>query len=977
MGKKKSGKHKHKKHAQHNENSLLQNPDTLALKETFKLDLERLMQEQPTEYINAIFAKAFGNINVDILRNIFPDNFQQYLELDEQSICSLAKRLIYAEKLEELEFIHENYPDYLQANVYQLMRSAIILDKPLSTGYLLSRRVCAPDSTFEHGHNLLHLATIAGAGGQLIQTLINEGVNYDAKDVLGKTPLHLAVMYKNLDACRMLASITADINAFDDQGNAAIHLSARHNNLVYRNILIENGANVRLANRDGETCKDFDRSKSRQLQLHKQNIQKDLENHKGQYRKVKEDLEQEIIQSNPNMLDYACYSYYELLFCRFNSKTFNNTKNHFVSFINDELTRSNKEYVELLCTQFTMFAYLFLLSGSGHTIEDFNRFYEADVVSSDEAAATLYNTLAAAFRQVGKYDEAMSTNQVALNILDHAEVEHGITARIREVKHAALYNRGLLYIDHRNVTAAATFFKQALEYDSGNVNTIMKLYEALVFNQEYEEARVLVLRQIADIPLQNLLLEIINCMSDDKDWKDFDHDLFNNVQIVDESLRNIYQKHYYPIMLEIALTEERYDDARNYCLEYSSYTINNSHMAVDLIIAGKYISICFLDGSYELALQYIEGLTKNNQVSSALVASNKPLQIMLAAIYCELGRQEDALEILRLFLDINIEDLGLGTSMEEILAYGYCCQAANDQRLAYVEKMRFAEKALELGISPLWYKYLVNSLAESYVNSDEDITVNDNSDIKNYDPYQVLEITETKDNQESQSYQAQLGFANPVEYSNVSQVDIDKNVDYSRYSLDELKTLEENGEIHPKIANKFYSRLKKIQKFALDKMADCIKSIAKNSQTIDGKDLGHTWCLDDRLFSSKDPWMHEIHSKSGNYWAMIDLTLSHQLDPRTRVRFENSLDKGGATRFYAQNGIKQESSDTIFRLKYKGDARLIADKMFINSNGDKLVIFDGYVTHGQYDPNQPLDILSVLSYETKVGGGKEEYDSWE
>jgi ankyrin repeat protein len=97
-------------------------------------------------------------------------------------------------------------------------------------------------------------------------------VDVNIRDKLGRSPLHLAVEYRHLTVIKILVERKADVNLVDKKGHAPIHaLNADKNsrgifiqaaaNIVFGEdspqdiiqFLFENGANLDIQNRNGET----------------------------------------------------------------------------------------------------------------------------------------------------------------------------------------------------------------------------------------------------------------------------------------------------------------------------------------------------------------------------------------------------------------------------------------------------------------------------------------------------------------------------------------------------------------------------------------------------------------------------------------------------------------------------------------------------------------------------------------------------
>ncbi len=108
----------------------------------------------------------------------------------------------------------------------------------------------------------------------IVKALLDAGADPNVKDMLGKTPLMLAIEQQNLDAVSILINANANVNAimqpdFDSifvrdlniVRQTALHLAIATENFVIIKRLLDAGADPNLANSDGVTALEFAKQK--------------------------------------------------------------------------------------------------------------------------------------------------------------------------------------------------------------------------------------------------------------------------------------------------------------------------------------------------------------------------------------------------------------------------------------------------------------------------------------------------------------------------------------------------------------------------------------------------------------------------------------------------------------------------------------------------------------------------------------------
>lgn len=88
---------------------------------------------------------------------------------------------------------------------------------------------------------------------ELVKLLVEKGADVNAKSNSGKTPLHEAASNGKLEALKFLVEKNADVNAKTNDGITPLHEAATNGNIIAINILVKKGADVHTKNNRGLT----------------------------------------------------------------------------------------------------------------------------------------------------------------------------------------------------------------------------------------------------------------------------------------------------------------------------------------------------------------------------------------------------------------------------------------------------------------------------------------------------------------------------------------------------------------------------------------------------------------------------------------------------------------------------------------------------------------------------------------------------
>lgn len=89
---------------------------------------------------------------------------------------------------------------------------------------------------------------------QIIQYLMDQGVDIHAQDETGYTPLHSITIAGSLEAVKLFIAHGANVNEPDKHGDTPLHITVSHNRMDLTQYLVEQGANIEAKNHQGKTA---------------------------------------------------------------------------------------------------------------------------------------------------------------------------------------------------------------------------------------------------------------------------------------------------------------------------------------------------------------------------------------------------------------------------------------------------------------------------------------------------------------------------------------------------------------------------------------------------------------------------------------------------------------------------------------------------------------------------------------------------
>lgn len=167
-------------------------------------------------------------INASFCKLAKADNFKKLESLAAKRMLGMMKIALQIEE----QTAHDGYMGH--------GKSQMLFPCGKGTDYLLQRgfsHYCQCCDTYNYNKSLEHCYEFGGTplhqavlnnSLEIIQMLVEDGVDVNSKDILDVTPLHVAVQYSHADAVGLLLHAGADVHAKNILGKTPLHLAIEY-----------------------------------------------------------------------------------------------------------------------------------------------------------------------------------------------------------------------------------------------------------------------------------------------------------------------------------------------------------------------------------------------------------------------------------------------------------------------------------------------------------------------------------------------------------------------------------------------------------------------------------------------------------------------------------------------------------------------------------------------------------------------------
>ncbi len=181
-----------------------------------------------------------------------------------------AREMVALNQLERLRALVEKTPNVVHELVkprsppFEARRDRSLLGIALARGYrdmalFLIERGAELDPGADHNQRTLLHEAARGGHPELISLLVENGLDVNAEDEYGNTPLLLATRPAHSQAVKTLIEAGADVNASNSGGVTPLHDAASGGQVEIVRMLLAAGADPQIVSRDGQTALDWAR----------------------------------------------------------------------------------------------------------------------------------------------------------------------------------------------------------------------------------------------------------------------------------------------------------------------------------------------------------------------------------------------------------------------------------------------------------------------------------------------------------------------------------------------------------------------------------------------------------------------------------------------------------------------------------------------------------------------------------------------